>query len=99
MRDVSQPARKRGWKSALMALGLFGVALLIYHQEPGLKGALAGGALLLLAWRIAFIGGPSLNVTLGQIYRQNRAGSFNWPLAGKACDLAAGALLLASFLV
>lgn len=90
---------KRSWKTAAVSIGALGMALLVYHQQPNLKGALAGGAYLVLAWRLAFIGMPALNITLGQVYRLHREGSFNWPLAGKLCDIAIGILLLASFLM
>lgn len=100
MWDVNAPmTTQRSWKTGAASIGALGMALLVYHQQPNLKGALAGGAFLVLAWRLAFIGMPALNVTLGQVYRLNREGSFNWPLAGKLCDIVMGILLLASFLV
>lgn len=90
---------QRSLKTAAASIGALGIALLVYYQQPNLKGALAGGAFLVLAWRWAFIGMPALNVTLGQVYRLNREGSFNGPLPGKLCDIAMGILLLASFLI
>jgi hypothetical protein len=100
MWDANAPmTTQRSWKTAAASVGALGIALLAYHQHPNLKGALSGGAFLVLAWRLAFIGVPALNITLGQAYRLNREGSFHWPLAGKLCDIVMGILLLASFLV
>ncbi|MDY1549562.1 hypothetical protein [Luteibacter sahnii] len=99
MRHAGVAENQRSWKTTLTAAGLLGVALLEYQQHPNLKGALAGGAFLLLAWRVAFVGAPRLNVTLGQIYRQNREGQFNWPFAGKIAELVAGTLVVVSFFV
>ncbi|MDY1549424.1 hypothetical protein [Luteibacter sahnii] len=99
MRHVDAAKTQRHGKTALAAATLLGVSLLDYLQHPNLEGALAGGAFLLLAWRVAFVGAPRLNVTLGQIYRQNRERKFNGTLAGKIADLVAGALIVVSFFV
>lgn len=90
---------QRSWKTVAASLGALGIAFLSYSQHPDLKGSLVGCAFLVLAWRLAFVGMPTLNVTIGQIYRSNRSGTFNWPFAGKLCDIAIGILLLSSFLV
>ena len=73
-----------------------GIAWLSYIDRNGPAGAFEACAFLILAWRLAFVGAPVLTVSIRDIYRTQREGSFNWPLAGKLCDLSMGILLLTS---